>query len=95
MNPTQRERWERARVKGKNHFIWMVGVVRWGLISGFVISTFTYLNRANWDVRALLEMDFVSHLGFMLLTFAAFGYVWGWTVWKLTEKRYLEEQENE
>jgi hypothetical protein len=92
MNPTQRQRWELARAKGKDHFIWMVGVVRWGLLSGFVISTFTYLNRVNWNVKALFELDFVSHLSFMLLSFSAFGYLWGWTVWKLTEKRYWEEK---
>ncbi len=91
MNQIQKERWERARAKGRGHFVWMVGVLRWGLISGFVISTMMYLQRNSWNVELLFGMEYVSQLSFKLLLFAAFGYVWGRMVWSLTEKKYLAE----
>ncbi|MFT4664724.1 MAG: hypothetical protein ACI8YQ_001516 [Polaribacter sp.] len=93
MNQGQKERWERTRAKGKGHFVWMVGVLRWGLMSGFVISTMMYLQRNGWDVGLLFTMEYLSRLSFMLLMFAVFGYLWGQTVWSLTEKKYLSENE--
>ena len=89
MNQVQKERWEKARAKGRDHFVWMVGVLRWGIISGSVISTMMYLNRNAWDINALFGMKYVSHLSFSLLLFSVFGYVWGRMVWSLTEKKYL------
>lgn len=89
MNQVQKERWEKARAKGRDHFVWMVGVLRWGIISGSVISTMLYLNRRDWDVNVLFGMEYISHLSFSLLLFAVFGYVWGRMVWSLTEKKYL------
>ena len=93
MDQTQRERWERARAKGQDHFIWMVGVLRFGLLAGFVIVTMIYLWKNSWNVSELLGMEYVSHLSFRLLLFAVFGYVWGRRVWWLTEKRYAERLE--
>lgn len=90
MNQVQKERWEHARAKGRDHFVWMVGVLRWGLIFGSIITTVMFLQRNGWNVKLLFDMEYVSYLSFSLLLFAVFGYVWGRTVWWLTEKKYQE-----
>jgi len=89
MNEIQRQRWEQVRAKGQDNFIWMTGVLRWGILSGSVISTLMYLFKHNWNVSVLLGMDFVTYLSFSLLLFSVFGYLWGRLVWWLTEKKYL------
>jgi hypothetical protein len=36
MNEKQTAWWQRRRAKGRKHFIWLYGVVLWGLLTGLV-----------------------------------------------------------
>ena len=95
MNQRQKNRWKLVREKGKDDFIWMTGVLRWGLVAGFVYSIVMHLYGHQWDVGSLWSMTFVSFASFSLLFFAIAGYFWARVVWRMTEKRYLAEEEQE
>ena len=92
MNQAQMERWKRVREKGKDNFIWMTGVLRWGLLVGLAYSFVIHLYKHQWDVGSLWTMTFVSFASYCLLLFAIAGYFWGRVIWRMTEKRYLKEK---
>jgi len=94
MNQNQFERWTQVREKGKDNFVWMQGVAGWGFATGLLYAVVSQLWKYQWDVEALLSMNFVRHLAFSLMFFALAGFVFGRIVWSLSEKKWKEKEEN-
>ena len=79
MTEPQRKRWERIRAKGRKRFIWLTGVVAWGIPTGLLWSA-----GMSWFMRWSLP----SILPMALIVFSIGGYWFGATMWRQMEDRY-------
>ena len=79
--------WEKIRSKGKQHFIWIKGVLSWGILTAIL-----------WFIIMEIIMPFENKFIGLLLALFLFpigGYFWGLWVWKIAEKKYIEAVEND
>jgi len=79
MNQKQIEKWELTRHKGLVRFLFLKGVLLWGLPM-FVIMTFV-VNKTS--------LDDTSSLGFSLIIWALGGLGFGCFMWRVSDKKYL------
>jgi hypothetical protein len=82
MSPEELEQWARTRAKGRARFIWMNGVLGWGLTLAVIIPLVLSLIQ-GWQ-------PVVRALPFGFIVFPIGGYVWGVRMWQLSERRYAE-----
>jgi hypothetical protein len=75
-------KWERTRAKGRNRFIWVTGVLCWGVLTGLVWSVVMAMFQ-GWDRLGVL-------IPIALIAFPIGGYWFGSNVWRKTEERYDE-----
>ncbi len=74
-------KWEATRAKGKRRFVWVNGVLGWGLLTAALFSAFMIgFGDASW---AIVPVAF--------LIFPAGGYFWGLAVWRITEGQYAKD----
>lgn len=78
--PAELKKWADMRRTGLAKFIFLNGVVAWGLPM-FAIMTFV-VNRRQGDVRSA-QMLLVS-----LVVWTLGGALFGWVTWTITEKKY-------
>ena len=86
MDDAEAVRWEKVRRRGKSHFIWSQGVLRWGgLMFAFSLGLFQHAHygavfslEGRWDIRLLVA----------LLTWVFVGYGYGRSSWNRMEERY-------
>lgn len=95
MNQAQFERWQRVRAKGKDNFVWMNGVLGWGLATGLLYGVVMHLVKYEGKLGSLWTMNFVTFLSSSLLIFAMGGYFWGRVVWNQTEKTFKKAKEKQ
>lgn len=92
MNPRQYARWGKTRRKGRRYYVFLYGVLGWGLTFGFV-NIFLY--------SFLFKLGFWEHfLVYLLLLFFSLvgGYAFGCITWRIGESmycRYLTEKREE
>jgi hypothetical protein len=80
MNPKQRERWAKTRQMGRTRFVWLVGVLGWGVSVGIGWSlAMAAVN--GWDRLPVL-------LPIALIGFPIGGYFFGTLTWRWSEKQY-------
>jgi hypothetical protein len=82
MNPKQFERWARTRAKGRARFIWIDGVIGWGLTMAVILLPLFALTNGWGPVQRSLP--------FALVLFPVVGYGWGVRMWHLSERQYAE-----
>ena len=91
MTDEQLARWEKTRKMGRTKFVWLVGVLGWGVGTGSLWAVATAALR-NWE-------DLPRLLALALVGFPIGGYFFGTLVWKSSESRYqkalAEKQEKE
>jgi len=81
--------WEDVRKGGKQNYIIKNGVLGWGLSSAVLCSlALIFLSK---------ELGMATYLGIALaiVVFLCLGYVWGMITWKIMEKGYQPENEEE
>lgn len=81
MNQKHQKRWERIRRKGRRHFIWIRGVLVWGIIVAVFWSFWMSL---------MLGKPFRDNLALALIVFPIAGYFWGIWTWRLCERQFHE-----
>ena len=81
--PDKWKRWEKTRAKGRKRFIWLHGVVGWGVTVAIFWSFWMGATR-GWDQFPLL-------LSVALVAFPIGGYFWGAGMWRSFERRYQRE----
>jgi hypothetical protein len=82
MTPRQVESWSRTRAKGRTRFVWLTGVVSWGLLVAIFWSV-AMASFQGWD-------RFPRRLGIALILFPIGGYWFGSYVWRKSEEQYEE-----
>jgi hypothetical protein len=86
MNAKQRERWAKMRKKGRIYFIFVYGVLLWGVITSiivWIILSFYYSYTSD-----LFSITSIRTLITSLILFHLTGLWWGWSVWRYNEKQY-------
>ena len=86
LSPEQLQRWEPARARGKWHFIFWRGIVRFA-------SIFFVLQLCMWFVLRYDRFQTDSILWFiplLLFTSLATGVWWGWCMWRITSPSYSD-----
>ena len=79
-------KWEATRSRGRKRFIWVTGVLTWGLATG-VCWSILMAGIQGWDKLSTL-------LPVALVVFPICGYFFGAFVWKSTEIKYNEHLEH-
>lgn len=80
MTPRQVERWAATREKGRTRFIWLFGVLGWGLPMVILWTAFM--------VRGFGLPSFPVTLPLAAVGFPLGGYVWGAAMWWMAEAAY-------
>jgi hypothetical protein len=89
MTDKQLERWEKTRQMGRTRFIWLQGVLAWGVTVGVMWAVAMTAVRGEWDRLPIL-------LAIALVGFPIGGYFFGALMWKTSEAAYrkaIEEKE--
>lgn len=81
--PRDMQRWARTRQLGRSKYIWLCGVIYWGLTTGFLWSMFMAALQ-GWHRWPLLLV--IAMVGFPIG-----GYFFGTTMWKKMETKYQQE----
>lgn len=89
MNLKQKERWGKIRVKGKSRFIWVYGVLGWGVSTAILFSVLTEMTKGWFSVEN--HHSFLIRLPISLVLFSVGGYFWGLWTWRISEKKYLSK----
>ena len=81
MTKKERERWEKVRKMGRTRYVWVMGVLGWGVTVGVAWSVGMTAMSGDWDRLPLT-------LGIALVGFPIGGWFFGHFTWKAAEKRY-------
>jgi len=80
LSPKQIEYRKRIRAKGRKHYIFYMGILRFGM-SMFVLTTlWDWHDKYGWHVPPPRDLAFDIILGFVI--WSAVGYFWGAYMWK-------------
>lgn len=85
------DKWEEIRAKGKKHYIWNYGVLRWGF-SMFIAMTIAQsinLSVANLTLKKVLVIILVN-----LILFPIGGYFFALLTWRSCEKKFNKNKQN-
>ena len=82
VNKKQFEAWSKLRERGENKFIWLRGVIFWGVLTALL-----------WSILMQFITPTDNFLRRTIIAFILFpigGFFWGKIVWKSSEKNYNE-----
>jgi hypothetical protein len=91
MNEKQLARWEKLRKMGRTRFIWLYGVLAWGVSVGVMWALGMTAANGDWERLPVT-------LGIALVGFPIGGYFFGALMWKMSEAAYrkaVEEKEQD
>lgn len=86
MRPKQFEKWTETRKMGRSRFIWLYGVLGWGLIAGVPWSVLMAFQQ-GWERLPYLFIAGITG-------FPIGGYFFAALIWKISEKKYTQAQED-
>jgi hypothetical protein len=75
-------KWERTRRKGRHHFIWLYGVLGWGVSTGVVFTLIMFLASPAKQPKTLAFIAVNATLWLLG------GYIWGAVMWTWGEWKY-------
>ncbi len=73
-------------VKGpesKNHFVWRVGVMRWGIPVGAITALATFADKFGLSWHTVLSVNFLACIVIFVGSASVFGYGFGLVMWML------------
>lgn len=86
------ERWGRMRKGGKKSFIWMQGVLGFGVVMALCMAVVISVLNMLLEETSFNPYFLIRQLVINLLIFPVIGYAWGAWTWSYTERNYLREQ---
>jgi hypothetical protein len=78
---TKWRRWEKTRAMGETRFVWLVGVLGWGLLTATLVSGLMI----GFRDRSMTIIPFA------FVVFPIWGYFWGVRFWRVNEKQYAKD----
>jgi hypothetical protein len=83
MSLTPTEKWAKTTALGRSRFVWLYGVLGWGVPTAILFSLIQAI-QLGWD-------EFFFQLIPALVLFPLGGILWGRLMWKFMESRYGKE----
>jgi hypothetical protein len=82
-SPKQQERIEKIRLKGRAHFIFYNGMLRFGLLVSALTTLWDWYDKYGWRIPFgdVLHHNLADIL-FRLILWLTMGYFWGAMMWK-------------
>jgi hypothetical protein len=77
--PKSAAKWEKTRSKGKSHFVWLYGVMGWGLWMFVFTAVWNYFRHPD----SLSQRLIINAIMWPIM-----GYCWGAVMWGISEKTY-------
>ena len=74
-------KWERTRARGEKRFVWVNGVLGWGLVTAALFSI----------VMVMFRDSSIAMVPIAFLVFPVGGYFWGKIVWRIAEGQYAKD----
>ena len=87
MTPKQLEKWAETRVKGKTHYIWFQGVLKWGGVM-FVFMTLFMLSQQPAIEGVSRQVIPIAIVIINALVWPVAGYIYGVLNWSSSEKLF-------
>jgi hypothetical protein len=84
MSARQIKKWRQTRQMGRSRFIWVRGVLGWGVPTAIFWSFLMAGTRA--------DTSFIGYFVTGIVLFPVGGYFWGIWVWKNSECQYLSQR---
>jgi hypothetical protein len=75
--------WQEVRSKGRTRYIWVRGVLGWGVTTGILVALYN-----NWNFPEKLITAILVNMIF----FPIGGYIWGVWTWGTLERKFLKSQ---
>ena len=85
------EKWEKLRAKGKWNYIFIYGVLGWGVGTGIIFSLLFPLVTEAMSSKA----PFLPVFALSIVLFPLGGIAWAWFMWIYAEKVYWEAKASE
>jgi hypothetical protein len=83
LSSEQIERRKRIRAKGRKHYIFHTGVLRFGMSLFLVMTLWRWHERYRWQLPPRQDLPIVcAAIAFSLAIWLTAGYFWGVTMWK-------------
>lgn len=93
MNKEKWKKWEKVRAKGRTRFIWLNGVVGWGIPLAVTGPALTVLWRdAGFVIERFPWGSFLRLLPSSLIVASLGGYFYGVLMWEIAERMYRKEK---
>lgn len=82
----RRQAWLQVRAKGKNRYIWRIGVMGWGLSTFAIFTAITLI--LGPGTHRLSTTEIVLTAVFNLIVWTGGGYFFGLQMWKTFDNKY-------
>ena len=88
-SPEQTERRNRIRAKGRRHYIFYTGILRWGVPVFLVTTLWRWLDKYGWHVPPRGDLCFYVFIGLPIWTIG--GYFLGAYMWKRVYEESIQD----
>jgi hypothetical protein len=82
--------WNKMKLKGKRKYIFLYGVVRWGLSMGIIMPIVGQIIDSIYSPNNVSIKNFITRLIVSLIVFPLAGYFQSVMLWKRYETKYEE-----
>lgn len=88
MNSRQRMKWAETRKMGRKKFVWIRGVLYWGVSTSVLWTMLSFYLDSEFDIVINSNINHLGRFIIFLLVFSVIGYFWGSYIWRVSERRY-------
>ncbi|MBS4537486.1 hypothetical protein GOQ27_03375 [Clostridium sp. D2Q-11] len=92
MKEKQFHKWTELREKGKTKYVWIYGVIFWGIPVAILSEILVQLLDGNYSFGFLYNNDFYYKFLGRLIIFSIAGIFYGLSSWKSNEKKWNVEK---
>lgn len=80
--------WNKMKALGKRKYIWINGVVKWGLSMGIFMPFIGQMIDEGFILYSFTNYNFIRRLIICLIIFPIGGYIQSSITWRIYEKKY-------
>jgi hypothetical protein len=92
INKKERElkEWNKMKSTGKEKYIWLNGVLKWGLFMAISIALVLQAVSEGFNLYSFSNQNFIRNLIIFFVIFSIDGYIHNVLLWKKYEKKYSD-----
>jgi len=82
------QEWNKMKSLGKKKYVWINGVVKWGLFTGILMPIIWQFFDEGFHLYSIINPNFFRRLIITMILFPLGGYIHYHLLWKTFEKKY-------